>query len=67
VNTDVFLFASVLYVRAATNGFQSIESVLDISFLVSTFVEGTGWQIRCNQFGRERKTMSSLPGKRAVA
>ena len=29
--------------------FQLIESMLDVCVLVSTFVEGTGWLIRCNR------------------
>ena len=29
--------------------FQFIESMLDISVLVPTFVDGTGWLIRCNR------------------
>jgi hypothetical protein len=40
VNTEVFLFAAVLSVRAATKVFQSIEGMLDISISLSTFVEG---------------------------
>ena len=67
MNTEVFLFAAALSVWAAMKVFQSFEGMLDISILVSTLVEGTGWLIRCNQFGWEQKTMISLPGKRAVA
>jgi hypothetical protein len=49
VNTEVFLFPAVLSIWAAVKVFQFIESMLDISVLVSTFVEGTNWLIRWNR------------------
>ena len=45
VNAEVFLFLAVLSVQAAMKVFQINESMLDISILVSTFVERTGWLI----------------------
>jgi hypothetical protein len=45
----VFLFPAVLSKQAAMKVFQFVESMLDVSVLVSTFVEGTGWLIWCNR------------------
>jgi hypothetical protein len=45
VTTEVFLCAASLSVRVAMKVFQSIEGMLDIRVLVSTFVKGTGWLI----------------------
>jgi hypothetical protein len=68
VNTEVFLFASALSVRAAMKVFQSIESMLDISFLVSTFVKGTGWLIQMQSIWLGAKNNKfSPPRKGAVA
>ena len=61
VNTEVFLFLAVFSARAAMKVFQFIESMLDISVLVSTFVKGTGWLFDVIEFGWEQKTMNSLP------
>ena len=60
----MFLLPAVLSVRAALKVFQIIESMLDISVLVSTFVEETGWLIRCNRVRQGAKNNELLhPGK----
>jgi len=61
VNTEVFLFLAVLSARAAMKVFQFIESMLDISVLVFTFVKGTGWLFDVIELSWEQKTMNSLP------
>ena len=60
----MFLFPAVLSNWAAMKVFQFIEGMLDVSVLVSTFVERTGWLIRCKRVRLGAKNNELfLPGK----